>query len=102
MTLTEIKDAIGALPRRADGKVKTVPVDLRGEIVVQTKSCGDEVVSRELGIHPVTIYDWRRRKKTPKTAQKFQRVEVLPELMNCGLLIYMGRMKGTWSDYNSW
>jgi len=88
MTLAEIKDAIRVLPRRADGKLITIPMDLRREIVSQAKVSGDKRIGDEIGIHPVTIYGWRRRQRVRVKRPRFQRVAIAaPEVSEPRLVV---------------
>ena len=79
MTISEMKDAIGALPRRKDGQVMAIPRELRGEISQLAKVEGKEVVGERLGISPFTIYCWGRKRKRA-VPRRFHPVEVVPEV----------------------
>jgi hypothetical protein len=80
MTLTEIREAIDALPRRGNGKIRGIPQELRREILTQAEINGNGNVGESLGIATSTIYNWARKPKRAVRRRKFRRIAVVPEV----------------------
>jgi len=58
------------------------------EIVSQAKVSGDKRIGDEIGIHPVTIYGWRRRQRVRVKRPRFQRVAIAaPEVSEPRLVV---------------
>ena len=86
MNTEEIRKAVEALPRRANGKIMAVPETLRVEILTQAKESegGMEAVAHAIGISPITICGWRTEKHRKdrqkiKRGRKFHRVVIAEE-----------------------
>lgn len=59
MTIEEIREAIGVLPRRKNGKIAGVPQALRREILSLARKEKSEDVARAVGISPTTLHQWK-------------------------------------------
>jgi len=88
MTLTEIKDAIGTLPRRTDGRLKSIPEELRREILFHAKSDGKESVGQAVGLGSTSMYGWEGKKhKRSAKRQRFRHLKIVPEVEKSSFVV---------------
>lgn len=88
MTLTEIREAIGALPRVADGRLKRVPEDLRREILFHASKEGKESVGQAIGLASTSIYGWEGKKyKQTVKRQRFRQLKIVPGVVKSSFVV---------------
>lgn len=78
--IEELKKALSELPRRADGKLRSVPEQMRTEIAALVKRDGrpTSIVARELGLSGSIVGVWVREQT--KSKSKLRPIRIVNEV----------------------